>query len=116
MRNNNPSNEVVKVSLFIVLCLLTSCALARPPSGDETVTWEFKTPEQIQRTATRMGHGKGVIAMAYPWQRPCRIVTSRPPAIDAPIAVVREYIHTLNHELRHCREGAFHPPNLAEPR
>ena len=106
----------LKPFLVLLLCLLTSCALARGPSGDRVVTWEFKTPEQIQRTATRMGHGKGVIAMAYPWQRPCRIITSRPPPVSAPVVVVREYIHTLHHELRHCREGAFHPPNLPEPR
>ncbi len=106
----------MKPALALLLCLLASCALARPPGGDGTVTWQLRTPEQIARMGKRMGHGKGVVALAYPYRIPCVIVTSRPPPNDAPEAVVREYINTLNHELRHCREGAFHPPNLPEPK
>ena len=106
----------MKPLLVILLCLLATYAFARQPSGDLTVTWRLASPEQIERLGKRMGHGKGVIALAYPYQKPCAIMMARPPEHDAAEAVVREYIHTLNHELRHCREGVWHRPNIAEPR
>ena len=107
----------MKQLLALLLCLFASCAFARQPSGEGTVTWQLRAPEEIARLGKHMGHGKGVVALAYPFRKPyCTIVTSRPPAHTAAEFVVREYIHTLNHELRHCREGAWHPPNLPEPK
>ena len=108
--------------LALLFSLLATTALAQQPSGDErkpagdaTIVWYSRTPEQIARLGKRMGHGDGTNALAYPFRFPCAIATTRPPHEDSPIAVLREYIRILRHERRHCREGAWHRPNLRPP-
>lgn len=89
-----------------VLLVITACG-SQSAASSLDVLWQLRSADTIERTGRLYGHGQGVGGLAWPSETPCRIMTP-PPPVAGDIGELLVWEAIVQHELRHCREGAFH--------